>query len=131
MTRSVVTTTSLGPHSGTCVTSPTTYVIWAERLAGAALGSTRTVSPYDGDLLARARAYEGVPIEDALWSLGRAVVDWKAAVLLAAERKALFSIQSEVRRRPRTLPSPMRTMRITTSGTSSVRRVRAVHRQGD
>jgi hypothetical protein len=61
--------------------------IWAERLAGAALGSTSIVSPYDGELLARARAYEGVPVEGALWSLGRAVDDWKAAVLLAGERK--------------------------------------------
>jgi hypothetical protein len=40
--------------------------IWAERLAGTALGSTSIVSPYDGDLLARARANEGVPVEGAL-----------------------------------------------------------------
>lgn len=64
--------------------------IWAERLAGTALGSTRPVSPYDGDLLARARSYEGVPIEGAMWSLGRAVEDWKAAVRLAAERNVVL-----------------------------------------
>lgn len=64
--------------------------IWAERLAGAALGSTTPVSSYDGDLLARARVYDGVPVEGALWSLGRAVADWKAAVLLAAERNVVL-----------------------------------------
>jgi hypothetical protein len=64
--------------------------IWAERLAGAALGSMSSVSPYDGDLLARARAYEGVPLQGALWSLGRAVEDWKAAILLAMERNAVL-----------------------------------------
>jgi hypothetical protein len=59
--------------------------IWAERFAGAALGSARPVSPYDGDALALARAYEGVPIEGALWSLRRAVEDWKVALDLAVE----------------------------------------------
>lgn len=64
--------------------------IWAERLIGAGLGSMHPVSPYDGDLLARARSYEGVPIEGAMWSLARAVEDWKAAIRLAAERDVVL-----------------------------------------
>lgn len=50
--------------------------IWAERLAGAALGGAREVSGYDENLLARARAYERVPLAGALWSLQRAALDW-------------------------------------------------------
>lgn len=57
--------------------------IWAERLAGAALGATGSVSNYDNDLLARARAYEGVPIQGSLWSLRRASDDWSDAFRLA------------------------------------------------
>jgi len=43
--------------------------IWAEGLAGVALGGGRDVRGYDGDLLAQARVYEGVSIEGALWPL--------------------------------------------------------------
>jgi hypothetical protein len=64
--------------------------IWAERLAGAALGSTDPVAPYDGDLLSRARVYGGVPIEGALWSLRRAVEDWTAALRLAIARNVVL-----------------------------------------
>jgi len=57
--------------------------IWAERLAGCALGGHRHVSGYDENLLARARAYERVPIAGALWSLRHAVDNWTEAVDLA------------------------------------------------
>jgi hypothetical protein len=58
--------------------------IWAERLAGASLGSSRRVVPYDQDLLARTRGYEHVPLEAALWSLERAVGDWLEEVRLGS-----------------------------------------------
>jgi hypothetical protein len=57
--------------------------IWAERLAGAALGGTRDVRGYDADLLARARGYNRMGVEAALWSLGRAVETWLTAVEFA------------------------------------------------
>ncbi len=60
--------------------------IWAERLAGAALGSTDPVAPYDPDLLSSARAYESVSIEGALWSLPRTTEDWTDALRLALDR---------------------------------------------
>jgi len=57
--------------------------IWAERLAGAALGGGRQIPRYDENLLARARAYERVPLAGALWSLERAARDWQEAAHLA------------------------------------------------
>jgi hypothetical protein len=57
--------------------------IWAERLAGAALGPARTITPYDTDLLARARRYDAVPLDGALWSLRQAARAWADAVELA------------------------------------------------
>lgn len=51
--------------------------IWSERLAGVALGASGQVANYDNDLLARARAYDGVPLQGSLWSLGRAAADWE------------------------------------------------------
>jgi hypothetical protein len=60
--------------------------IWAERLAGFALGATGDVATYDNDLLAQARAYEGVPIQGSLWSLGRASYDWMEAFSLAVDK---------------------------------------------
>jgi hypothetical protein len=60
--------------------------IWAERLAGFALGASGQVANYDGDLLARARAYEGVPIQASLWSLQRASGDWLEAFALAVDK---------------------------------------------
>ncbi|MCA1835844.1 MAG: hypothetical protein LC721_05780, partial [Actinobacteria bacterium] len=50
--------------------------IWAERLAGAALSGATGVPGYDQDLLARARAYNLVPVAGALWSLRCASRDW-------------------------------------------------------
>lgn len=57
--------------------------IWAERLAGAALGGGRQVPGYDENLLAQARAYDQVPLTGALWSLRHAARDWQQAVDLA------------------------------------------------
>ena len=57
--------------------------IWAERIAGLALGDPRPVARYDPDLLAQARRYDEIALVGALWSLGRAVDDWKDAVALA------------------------------------------------
>ena len=61
--------------------------IWAERLVGAALDGPLLVVPYDNDLLASGRAYDGVPIEGALWSLGKAVEDWNEAIAVANQRE--------------------------------------------
>jgi len=59
--------------------------IWAERLAGLALGEHRPVARYDPDLLARARRYDEVALTGALWSLVAAVGEWNDAVSMAAE----------------------------------------------
>jgi hypothetical protein len=59
--------------------------VWAERLASVALGDIGPVGEYDQDLLARARSYPTVGIRGALWSLGRAVSDWQAALALAVD----------------------------------------------
>jgi len=64
--------------------------IWAERLAGAALGGSRQVPGYDENLLARARAYERIHLAGALWSLQRAARDWQEAVHLALERDVVL-----------------------------------------
>lgn len=45
---------------------------------------------YDENLLARARAYELVPVVGALWSLQRAARDWQEAVHLALKRDVLL-----------------------------------------
>jgi hypothetical protein len=64
--------------------------IWAERVAGAALGGGEPVAPYDEDALAAARSYGGVALAGGLWSLRRSVGDWQAAMALAApERRPL------------------------------------------
>jgi hypothetical protein len=60
--------------------------IWAERLAGLALGASGPVANHDGDLLARARSYKGVPIQASLWSLQRASGDWMEAFRLAVDK---------------------------------------------
>lgn len=68
--------------------------IWAERLVGAARGNDQPIVPYDTDLLARARNYDAVPVEGALWSLGRAVAAWQEAVVLAG-REAVVLVHPE------------------------------------
>ncbi len=64
--------------------------IWAERLAGCALGGERNVPGYDENLLARARAYERVPVAGALWSLQHAVDNWIEAVELAMQKRVVL-----------------------------------------
>ncbi|MET0801758.1 MAG: hypothetical protein ABWZ53_11395 [Actinomycetota bacterium] len=64
--------------------------IWAERLAGSVLGATGEVASYDNDLLARARAYEEVPIQASLWSLRRASDDWMEAFRLAVLKEVVL-----------------------------------------
>jgi hypothetical protein len=57
--------------------------IWADRIAAVALGASDPVVPYDEDRLSDARGYLSLPLQGALWSLGRAVGDWQAAEKLA------------------------------------------------
>lgn len=64
--------------------------IWAERLAGLALGATDPIDPYDQDDLARVRNYSRVPLEAGLWSLRHAVADWRDAVELATDRQVVM-----------------------------------------
>jgi hypothetical protein len=64
--------------------------IWAERMAGAALGGDTSVAGYDNDLLATARVYESVSIEGALWSLRRAAEEWAEAFAMAMEKDVVF-----------------------------------------
>ncbi len=54
--------------------------IWAERLAGIALGGPTVVASYDENQLAAARVYDSISLGAALWSLERAVRDWLEAV---------------------------------------------------
>lgn len=62
-----------------------TIRVWAARVAGTALGPRRPVVPYDEARLGEALGYSSMPIEAALWSLERAVLDWRAAERLAAK----------------------------------------------
>jgi len=64
--------------------------IWAERLAGCALGDERNIPGYDENLLARARAYERVPVAGTLWSLQNAVDTWIEAVELAMQEQVVL-----------------------------------------
>jgi hypothetical protein len=64
--------------------------IWAERLAGAARGDATTVPGYDADLLGRARGYNQIPVDGALWSLGRAAQSWTDAVGLATRAEVVL-----------------------------------------
>ena len=64
--------------------------IWAERLAGAGLGGPAEVPGYDENLLARAREYNQVPAEGALWSLRSAAGDWADAVGLATRERVVL-----------------------------------------
>jgi hypothetical protein len=58
--------------------------IWAERLAGPAVGAVNPIGPYDEVALAEARSYPAIELPTALWSLERAVGDWTAARALGA-----------------------------------------------
>lgn len=57
--------------------------IWAERLAGIALGGPTTVASYDEEALATARVYQDIPLPAARWSLQRSTRDWLEAVQMA------------------------------------------------
>ncbi len=54
--------------------------IWAERLAGIAAGAPPEVGGYDESALGRARGYQQIPLQAALWSLSRSVAGWQHAV---------------------------------------------------
>jgi len=64
--------------------------IWAERVAGAALGGSQQVPGYDEDLLARGRQYDRVPLAGALWSLQHAAREWQEAVGLGLDRDVVL-----------------------------------------
>jgi hypothetical protein len=57
--------------------------IWTERLMGVALGAAPFVGGYDESELARARNYELIPLEAALWSLRLFVAEWRKAVKIS------------------------------------------------
>ena len=54
--------------------------IWAERLVGIAAGAPPEVAGYDENALAKARDYQHIPLQAALWSLSRSVAGWQYAV---------------------------------------------------
>src|SRR3954465_14056769 len=56
--------------------------VWAERVANVALGDSGQVGEYNQNELAAARSYDSVGVRGALWSLQRAVGDWRAALEL-------------------------------------------------
>ncbi len=53
--------------------------VFAERLEGVAGGGSATLAAYDQDELARARRYEEMSVQSALWSLRTATAAWVAA----------------------------------------------------
>jgi hypothetical protein len=59
--------------------------VFAERIAGIALGAPASVPPYDQDELARVRGYDQISIEGALWSLDHSVTLWHEAVSMALD----------------------------------------------
>lgn len=64
--------------------------ISAERLVGAAAAGSLKIGTYDQDLLAVARNYAAIPLEGALWSLERAVSDWKDAIEVASQAEVVL-----------------------------------------
>jgi hypothetical protein len=65
--------------------------IWADRVAAAALGSSDRIVPYDEGRLGDVRGYRGLPLAGALWSLDRAVGDWRAAEELAQSARMVLN----------------------------------------
>jgi hypothetical protein len=55
----------------------------SDRVAAVALGASDPLVPYDEGRLGDARGYVNLPLTGALWSLDRAVGDWRAAERLA------------------------------------------------
>jgi hypothetical protein len=56
--------------------------IWAERVAGIALGGPSAIASYDDNKLAAARNYEALSLPGVLWTLERSTRDWREAVSL-------------------------------------------------
>lgn len=52
--------------------------IWTERVAGITRGGSRKVGRYDENALAQARSYGSLSLPGALWSLERAIGDWRS-----------------------------------------------------
>jgi hypothetical protein len=71
--------------------------------------------------LAHARAYQHVSVEGALWSLQRAVDDWKRRLRLPSRRVLSSFTQSGASKRCSMWCAPTLTTPITMSGTSSAR----------
>jgi hypothetical protein len=69
--------------------------VWAERVANVALGDHGPVAEYNQDALAAARSYDRIGVRGALWSLGRAVSDWRAALELV-DRDEFVMIHREL-----------------------------------
>ena len=63
--------------------------IWAERLAGIALGGSNVIVSYDDNKLAVARRYDALGLAGALWTLERSTRDWLEAVRLAPSDLAM------------------------------------------
>ena len=63
--------------------------IYAERLAGAALGAAGPITEYDQDALADARNYNLISVESALWSIEHGVADMLAALALCGPATTL------------------------------------------
>ena len=70
--------------------------IWSERIATVALGADGPVAIYSQDLLATARHYDDVRIDAALWSLERAVGDWRAALALVDDDETFAMLHEEM-----------------------------------
>jgi len=68
--------------------------IGAERLMGVVRGAPSRIPAYDENLLAKARRYEEMALEAALWSLTRSVRDWREAVK-QADRKQVTLLHPE------------------------------------
>jgi hypothetical protein len=64
--------------------------IWTERLMGVALGAGPVIGGYDESELARARNYELIPIQAALWSLRLSATEWCKAVEISQSEGTLL-----------------------------------------
>ena len=65
--------------------------IFAERLEGVAAGASTTLASYDQDELARARRYEQMSVQSALWSVRDAIAAWASATRYALSQPTQFS----------------------------------------
>jgi hypothetical protein len=67
--------------------------------SSAATGGPPDITPYDSDLLARARAYGAVPVSGVLWSLRHAVHAWTEAATMALDADVVLVHQTRGRQR--------------------------------